>query len=370
MKSDPKTKTFAHQAALSCLQAYAVHKLVKAMRDDDGSQEGLLVVAVWCIGEFGDMLLSQCDAPSGVTYQALEPMSVIDEVEKVTKRVTCPSTVKQRSLTCFAKLTDRFSSAPPTVLDRLREKVRKYESSMNLEMQIRACEYSELMRDGRGALARMPVVDPKVSARRQARGGSVIDVGAVSSAAMPQKSGPGAVADVQGGGDLLDLLDLGGGGAPAPAQQVAPAAQQQMPQNPTQSSDADLLSDIFAAPMPGAAPIQPVAPLVGGGGGGGGEGETCSETCSAAALPSQCRSCPPPPLQRSLPPCRSSSSSSSRRWMCSRLSPSPQPPLRLAPISRPSPRRASPSTSRCRSPTSRPRTAWSWRHSRTRALPT
>ena len=74
------------------VKAYAVHKLVKAMRDDDGTQEGLLVVAVWCIGEFGDMLLSQCDAPSGVTYQALEPMAVIDEVEKVrgVRAVECP----------------------------------------------------------------------------------------------------------------------------------------------------------------------------------------------------------------------------------------------------------------------------------------
>jgi len=37
------------------LKAYATHKLTKAMRDDDGGQEGLLIVAVWCIGEFGEV---------------------------------------------------------------------------------------------------------------------------------------------------------------------------------------------------------------------------------------------------------------------------------------------------------------------------
>jgi len=39
------------------LRSYATHKLLKAVRDDDGAQMGLTVVGIWCIGEYGDLLL-------------------------------------------------------------------------------------------------------------------------------------------------------------------------------------------------------------------------------------------------------------------------------------------------------------------------
>ncbi|GMH97442.1 hypothetical protein TrVE_jg3240 [Triparma verrucosa] len=256
------------------VKAYAVHKLVKAMRDDDGTQEGLLIVAIWCIGEFGDMLLNPHTSENGVSYQALEPLNVISEVEGVTKQVTCTNAIRQRALTCFAKLTVRFAHCDAGVVQKLRVLVNKFKASINLELQIRACEYSNLIVEGgsgKGSLARMPVVDPKVAGKKSLRGSMSsggIDAGAIANSSIP--GGGGAVGGGQDvGGDLLDLLDLGGG-TPAAAPAAAPTTNQSAIQT-AQSTDADLLSDIFAAPMPTPSGAPTVVPPAMGGGGGGGD---------------------------------------------------------------------------------------------------
>ncbi|GMH65663.1 hypothetical protein TL16_g04255 [Triparma laevis f. inornata] len=245
------------------VKAYAVHKLVKAMRDDDGTQEGLLIVAIWCIGEFGDMLLQTYTSDNGVSYQALEALSVISEVEGVIKQVTCTDAIRQRALTCFAKLTERFTHCDAGVIQKLRVLVKKFTVSINLELQIRACEYSNLISEGgsgKGSLARMPVVDPKVAGKKSLRGSMSsggMDIGAIANSTVPVGAAPAQ----QVSGDLLDLLDLGGPPAlPPPPPQSKP--QPPKPAPPTQTTDADLLSDIFAAPMPSAQPNPPAAPVV------------------------------------------------------------------------------------------------------------
>eukprot|EP00520_Triparma_pacifica_P006035 CAMPEP_0118655956 /NCGR_PEP_ID=MMETSP0785-20121206/13227_1 /TAXON_ID=91992 /ORGANISM="Bolidomonas pacifica, Strain CCMP 1866" /LENGTH=874 /DNA_ID=CAMNT_0006548773 /DNA_START=115 /DNA_END=2736 /DNA_ORIENTATION=+ len=255
------------------LKAYATHKLAKAMRDDDGEQEGLLIVAVWCIGEFGEMLLHPYTHES-VSYQSLDAMSVVDSLVKVTKHVRCTQAVKRRALTCFAKLTQRFGHAGDAVITKLKMLVKKHSTSMDLELQVRACEFSNLIEGsaGMGALARMPVVDPAVTRRKNALSRKEsLDVEGISNASLPTANGgqpngqaPGGGG---GGGDLLDLDDIfgGGGGAAQPVtqqpQQPAQGNQGQAPQIGQQpSSDMDLLSDIFAAPA--AAPAAP-APTMG-----------------------------------------------------------------------------------------------------------
>ena len=195
------------------IHAYATHKLLKAIRDDDGSQRGLLVVAIWCIGEYGDLLLNPysytpapdasdlASAPVTITFMELDPMTVVKSVENVINRHSCPEYIKQRALTCFAKLTDRFSDkGDAAALDLLQKLVKKHEVSHSLELQLRSCEYNALLNASKGiktapkpstepdlfgaadtggavsasvinaakeALSRMPVVDLKVLQKRQ-----------------------------------------------------------------------------------------------------------------------------------------------------------------------------------------------------------
>eukprot|EP00571_Detonula_confervacea_P013229 CAMPEP_0172297286 /NCGR_PEP_ID=MMETSP1058-20130122/369_1 /TAXON_ID=83371 /ORGANISM="Detonula confervacea, Strain CCMP 353" /LENGTH=1015 /DNA_ID=CAMNT_0013006419 /DNA_START=58 /DNA_END=3105 /DNA_ORIENTATION=- len=308
------------------LRAYSTHKLLKAIRDDDGGQRGLLNVGVWCIGEYGDLLLKPysyqpssssggenmseaAETPVTVSFMELEPIAVVDIVEEVMARHTCPMEVKQRALTCFTKLRERFSGvADGETLEKLQSLVVKHEGSQSLELQLRSCEYGALINAIKGisvkrgepssaggeedifggggsgvggsesvsatviaaakeALARMPVVDVKLMQRkREERSGAMMegdmmdpfdDAGGADavSAAAPASAAAG------GGGEpsLLDLDDIFGGGgvAVAPAKQngisTMAASVQPAKAEPAVQSDVDLLSDIFSAP-PAATP--------------------------------------------------------------------------------------------------------------------
>lgn len=280
------------------IQAYATHKLLKAIRDDDGTQIGLLEVGVWCIGEFGDLLLNPYNyTPAGmdeapISYMALDADSVVATVEDVIQRHSCPESVKERALTCFAKLTDRFANkADAMTLEKLHKLVKKNQKSHSLELQLRSCEYDALLNAVKGistpavgnteddifglseapsgtvttsvsnaakeALARMPVVDLKVlEKKREASHFGEIKIGMGSE----PSNGTGAVRATDGG-DLLDLDDIFGGGAPTPAASSAAIKQNGSKAARAESakSDVDLLADIFSV---SAVPV-PAAPLGG-----------------------------------------------------------------------------------------------------------
>lgn len=277
------------------VHAYACHKLLKAIRDDDGTQLGLLVVGVWCIGEYGDLLLSPYTytpapsagemsngAPVSITFMELDPSSVVGVVESVTNRHSCPEMVKQRALTCFAKLSDRFTDKGDAVaLEKLQKLIKRHQGSHSLEMQLRSCEYDALLNAAKGiktapkapaeddlfgvadtggtavsesvisaakeALSRMPVVDLKVLQKHK----EDVFAAGLGSASVPKAAAVPAPAP---GGDLLDIF--ASDPVPVPAQNGAPAPAA------AEKSDLDLLSDIFAASAVTSAPV--VAPSGGG----------------------------------------------------------------------------------------------------------
>ena len=259
------------------IRAYATHKLLKAIRDDDGSQQGLLIVGVWCIGEYGDLLLKPyssqgtTDSTMNENFSANEPAAVLQTLEEVVSRHTCSQDVKERALTCFAKLSERFaSSGDSDTLNRLQHLVKKNSKSNALELQLRSCEYDALISAMKGikphsgnddifgadetglsadivsaakeALARMPVVDLAVLQKHRSsefgENGEDVMTGSLDK--------PHAKPKEKKGGDLLDLEDIFGGSA-------QPASQGNGLSNdakaaPAPSSDLDLLSDIFSAP--------------------------------------------------------------------------------------------------------------------------
>lgn len=311
------------------LRAYATHKLLKAIRDDDGSQRGLLVVGIWCIGEYGDLLLKPYsytppsssgaiaevadleaagkeESPVTISFMGLEPTAVVSTVEDVTQRHSCPEDVKQRALTCFAKLSDRFANiADAETLKKLHNLVKTHQGSHSLELQLRSCEYDALLnaikgvstKDGaekedifgvtngtsansgvstaaKEALARMPVVDLKVMQRKKAEGEGSFGADLYTEGQSEDKVESGGADKSGGEKSLLDLEDIFGGGG-AESQPAAPEKQQNgsaAPSEKTKSaepgaaskSDVDLLSDIFSAP-PAAAPTTAASPAPAGG---------------------------------------------------------------------------------------------------------
>lgn len=278
------------------IHAFATHKLLKAIRDDDGVQVGLLSVGVWCIGEYGDLLLqpySYSAASTGgnefssgtvtVSFEALDPMTIIKTVEGVTERHGCPEEVKSRALTAYVKLSQRLSNTgDAAALNRLDELLKKHRMSHSLELQLRSCEYNALISATRGlavapetkaasddlfgvsngngqstvsagvtkaakeAIARMPVVDIKVLEKRLAADEMH---GNESFTRSPRVSA--SAKKTVGGGDLLGLDDMLGG-APLEAPQQNGSASK--PAGDDGKSDLDLLADIFSAQASTSAP--------------------------------------------------------------------------------------------------------------------
>ena len=281
------------------IHAYATHKLLKAIRDDDGTQRGLLSVGIWSVGEYGDLLLAPysytappevgqdgmdtIQSPVTITFMELSPIMVVNTVEEVINRVSCPLDVKQRALTCFAKLSERYADkGDHEALQKLQTLIKKHESSHSLELQLRSCEYDALINAAKGiapapraspddifgveggsgggsvgagvvqaakeALARMPMVDLKVLQKKQATSESFgADGESVSRA-------PAAAPAKSGGGDLLDFDMLGGGDSGAqPQQNGGGGLFDSKPSGGGEKSDMDLLSEIFSA-QPAPAP--------------------------------------------------------------------------------------------------------------------
>jgi AP-1 complex subunit gamma-1 len=300
--------------ASSDIHAFATHKLLKALRDDDGSQHGLLSVAIWCIGEYGDLLLQPytytaappatsgengsidlASTPSTITFMALDPLSIVLTIEKSTSRSSCPEYVKQRALTAYVKLSERFADRGDAgaANAKLEQLLRAHRTSRSLELQLRSCEYDTLMFARKGvkppkisvskpaddifgdmgesaasngdavsgavqsaakqALARMPVVDIKILQKRLSTNeGSFVGDGNDFASGATRSKLPTPAA----GGDLLDLGDIfGGGSAPAAGGTNTMSSLNGTANAGTAASsksDMDLLADIFSA--------QPTAP--------------------------------------------------------------------------------------------------------------
>uniref|UniRef100_UPI00398F0CC6 AP-1 complex subunit gamma-1-like isoform X2 n=1 Tax=Pristiophorus japonicus TaxID=55135 RepID=UPI00398F0CC6 len=207
------------------LHAYIVQKLYQALRVDI-SQQPLVQVAVWCIGEYGDLLLSgefEEEMPVQVTED-----EVLDVLEKILHSSLSALTTREYALTAIMKLSTRLQSST----NRIRKAVSIYGSSLDVELQQRAVEYSALfmrfdhMRPA--LLERMPLIQKSaangpvhavVNGEEKEEGGSLPAQEQLSQQAQvnnlldllgdsnPTASVPQESKVPQTGGELLDLLD-------------------------------------------------------------------------------------------------------------------------------------------------------------------
>jgi AP-1 complex subunit gamma-1 len=89
------------------LYGYVAHKLYSLV-EDDTSQLPLVHVAVWCIGEYGELLLAPpSDAEAGKARSETEVMNLLI---KITRMFNATADTKSRVLAAMLKLTTRFST--------------------------------------------------------------------------------------------------------------------------------------------------------------------------------------------------------------------------------------------------------------------
>uniref|UniRef100_A0A8C1H6M2 AP-1 complex subunit gamma n=2 Tax=Cyprinus carpio TaxID=7962 RepID=A0A8C1H6M2_CYPCA len=210
------------------LHCYTVHKLYRALVKDI-SQQSLVQVACWCIGEYGDLLLKgECEEIEPV--QVTED-DVLDALETVLQSHMSSPATRGFALTATMKLSTRITDN----VDRIRSIVSIYGSCIDLELQQRAVEYNALFKKYDhmrypAVLERMPVMD------KNSPGHTNGDTSGEIKEPDPSKPKPveaGLLSEPASQVcDLLDLLD----GTDTPLQpSPAPTS------NPTTTSSADLL---------------------------------------------------------------------------------------------------------------------------------
>jgi len=268
-------------AATPELHSYTVIKLYFNMKESL-TQEALVHCGVWCLGEFGDHLVSgRAVGPDNQPIH-VSPSDVIDLLQDVVKRP--PQAEKAASThTLVAAALIKLVTRCPGEFERIRKLLQKFETSLNVDLQQRSCEFLELLgsewdASRSGILDRMPVAD------REIGGAESRDIGDASIDEVPPAGASRGPAPVGGGGgakDLLDLNDLLDAGA-APQSAPAPAAG-------GGGGGGDLL-DLLDVGLAAPAPAAGVADMAGAGGlldmfGGGGP--------APAAVPVAAQESPP-----------------------------------------------------------------------------
>jgi len=291
---EPQREKFCRTVASTPdLHSYTVIKLYFNMKESL-AQEALVHVGIWCLGEFGDHLVSgRAVGPDNQPIH-VQPSDVLDVLQDVVRKPPNPekaSATHSLVASALVKLVTRC----PGEFDRIRKLLHRFECNLNVDLQQRACEYLELLEtewdsSRAGILDRMPVPEKEITDNRAvgdasidevlpgatapSGGGSMAPIGGATSAkgggdlldlllddtpsSAPAKPAAMAAVGGGGGGDLLDLLDAGPS-APAPMPQALPAA------TPGGAADLGLL-DIFggspAAPVAAAAPVSQELPSI------------------------------------------------------------------------------------------------------------
>ena len=254
------------------LQGYIVHRLFRSIQEDTSSA-GLMIVALWCIGEYGNLLtrpFSSVDPSDPSNYSAMSEPDIIAILDKCARLHNSDAAIKAVILNSLMKLSSRLS---PSSRSAILEVIQPYQHSMYLELQQRSVEYSLLMNPKwdhlrSELLGSMPILDEAAMQKRKGAydeaKGSVESGQSMMNTSVSSLPIPVSSSNSSGGVSLLDLDDIfGGGSAKPPAPALTPS--NLMGGAPVaQSAPTDLLSDIFSmtliTPTPVSAPTSAPVP--------------------------------------------------------------------------------------------------------------
>ncbi|KAK4788526.1 hypothetical protein SAY86_019845 [Trapa natans] len=188
------------------LHGYTVRALYRAFQASS-EQESLVRVAVWCIGEYGDLLINNTGMLNIEDPLMVTESEAVDVVETAMKRHSSDLTTKSMALIALLKLSSRF----PSCSERIREIIIQHKGNFVLELQQRSIEFNSILekhKDIRSALVeRIPVLDEATFSGRKA---SSVSASPASSLKVPNGTAKPA-------SPLVDLLDLSSDDTPAPS---------------------------------------------------------------------------------------------------------------------------------------------------------
>ncbi|KAL6633348.1 hypothetical protein ACP70R_026019 [Stipagrostis hirtigluma subsp. patula] len=197
------------------LQGYSVRSLYKALQAY-GGQGSLVRVAVWCIGEYGEMLVNNVGMLEGEEPITVTESDAVDAVEVALNRYSADVTTRAMCLVALLKLSSRL----PSTSERINQIVGHNKENIVLELQQRSIEFISIIQRHQSIrsslLERMPVLDEaSYLVKRATTTQATISSDKPSSAVTPGGLKlPNGVAKPTGT-VLADLLDLSSDDAPA-----------------------------------------------------------------------------------------------------------------------------------------------------------
>ncbi|PSS13577.1 AP-1 complex subunit gamma-2 like [Actinidia chinensis var. chinensis] len=195
----------------SNLHGYTVRSLCKAVQTS-GEQESLVRVAVWCIGEYAEMLVNNTGMLDVEEPITVTESDAVDVIEIAIKRHTLDLTTRAMCLSALLKLSSRF----PACSQRIKDIIIQYKGSLVLELQQRSIEFNSIIEKHQNIrsllVERMPVLDEATYNGRRA-GSLPATTSASNGAALNLPNGVAKPAAVP----LVDLLDLSSDVVPAPS---------------------------------------------------------------------------------------------------------------------------------------------------------
>ncbi|KAF1796831.1 adaptin N terminal region-domain-containing protein [Mucor lusitanicus] len=239
-------------AQTSELHQYTVQKLYSALKQDI-SQEGLVLASVWVIGEYGDVLVGSgnFEEEEGVVIEVSDYL-VVKLLESILLGPYANQVTREYVMTALMKLSSRLSDNSAQA--KIKELLNEHTVSMEVEIQQRAVEYTNLFSYDSirpAVLERMPVPEARTIIDQS----SSTDSPSVGHASSSARAGP-SDQDL-----LLDLMGVGtsggggGGGAPEQMDMISQAPAAASSPAPPKASNVDLLADLFGggSPQPAAA---------------------------------------------------------------------------------------------------------------------
>uniref|UniRef100_A0A182PCM5 AP-1 complex subunit gamma n=1 Tax=Anopheles epiroticus TaxID=199890 RepID=A0A182PCM5_9DIPT len=204
-------------------QAYIGLRLWSSVHNVANSEEKqpLLQVAVWTIGEYGDLLLSS-ERIEDVEIPAEHQL--VDIYQRLLWSTSVSTTTKQYALVSLAKLSTRIRSKEEET--RVKQMIEAFGSHLNIDLQQRGVEFAQLFRDYShlrpALLEKMPKIQKTLPNGTDVEGGGgggfddqqptidLIEGGDDGDSTLMINTSGGMVGKM--GSDSRALLDLLGGG--------------------------------------------------------------------------------------------------------------------------------------------------------------
>ncbi|PKA62478.1 AP-1 complex subunit gamma-2 [Apostasia shenzhenica] len=199
------------------LQGYIVRSLYKAFQTSS-EQVSLVRVALWCIGEYGEMLVNGAGMLQGEEPMTVTESDAVDVVESALQYHASDITSQAMSLVALLKLSSRY----PSTSERVKDLIIQHKGCLELELQQRSIEFSHILQKHQtiksSLVERMPVLDESVYNEKK---GSP-STNSIPAAKASKPVATGASLNLPNGvmkpttAPIGDLLDLSSDDVPAP----------------------------------------------------------------------------------------------------------------------------------------------------------